>query len=94
VSIVPANNKVVSGLFGIFLGQLGIHKFMIGATNAGLVTLILSVGGWLLAGLTCGVSLLLPAAMGILGVIEGVIYLTRTDSEFYSQYEIGHKPWL
>ncbi len=94
MSIVPAEKKLPSALLAIFLGHLGIHKLYYGATNAGLTMLILSVVGWILTPFTCGITALLPACMGIVGFIEGIIYLTKPDGQFYSEYQIMHKPWF
>jgi len=35
-----------------------------------------------------------PAAMHIIGIIEGVIYLTKTDEEFYRLYIVGRRGWF
>ena len=37
--------------------------------------------------LTCG-------AAGIIGFIEGIIYLTKSDEEFYNTYQVGKRPWF
>ena len=31
---------------------------------------------------------------GIIGLIEGIIYLTKSDEEFYNTYQVGKKPWF
>jgi len=74
------NKKVLAGLLGIFLGYLGIHKFILGYTQEGVIQIIASI-------LTCGVA-------GIIGFIEGIIYLTKSDEEFYQTYQVGRKPWF
>jgi hypothetical protein len=33
-------------------------------------------------------------AAWIVGLIEGIIYLTKTDEEFYNTYQVGTKPWF
>jgi hypothetical protein len=30
----------------------------------------------------------------ILGIIEGIIYLTKSDEEFYQTYQVGKKAWF
>jgi len=75
----PENKKVVSGIFAILLGVLGIHKFYLGYTKEGVIQLLL--------GLLCGIG-------GLIGLIEGIIYLTKTDEEFYQTYQVGRKPWF
>jgi TM2 domain-containing membrane protein YozV len=74
------NKKLVAGVLGILLGYLGVHKFILGYTKEGLIQLFLSL-------VTCGFA-------GIIGFVEGIIYLTKTDSEFYQTYQVGKKPWF
>ncbi|PHR90468.1 MAG: hypothetical protein COA80_16135 [Leeuwenhoekiella sp.] len=74
------NLKLVCGLLGIFLGTFGIHKFVLGYTKEGVIQLIAGI-------VTCGFA-------GIIGLIEGIIYLTKTDEEFYQTYQVGKKPWF
>ena len=59
-------SKVAAGLFGIFLGSLGIHNFYLGYTGKGLAQLLLTL-------LSCG---FLSFATGIWGLIEGILILT------------------
>ena len=73
------NKKVVSGIFAILLGVFGIHKFYLGYTKEGIIHLLL--------GLLCGIG-------GLIGLIEGIIYLTKSDEEFYQTYQVGRKPWF
>lgn len=75
------NKKIVCGILAILLGPLGIHKFVLGYTNEGIITLVLSV-------VTCGV------ATSLLGLIEGIIYLTKTDAEFFTTYQANKRGWF
>ncbi|MBM5784540.1 MAG: TM2 domain-containing protein [Cyanobacteria bacterium K_DeepCast_35m_m1_288] len=79
-----SNKKLAAGLLGIFLGSFGIHKFVLGYTKAGLIMLLITV-------LTCGVA---GFVMGLIGVIEGIIYLTQTPQEFKTTYLEGRKEWF
>ncbi|WP_411766364.1 NINE protein [Winogradskyella sp. A3E31] len=81
------NKKVLTGVLGILLGWLGIHKFILGYNKEGIILLILGLLGFLTCGLTSGLS-------GIIGLIEGIIYLTKSDEEFYNTYQAGRKPWF
>jgi len=31
---------------------------------------------------------------GLIGLIEGIIYLTKTDEEFIQTYQVGKKAWF
>jgi hypothetical protein len=41
--------------------------------------------------LTCGLG---GAIIGIIGLVEGIIYLTKTDEDFVNTYINGRKGWL
>lgn len=83
-----ASNKIAAGVCGILLGSLGIHKFILGYTGAGLVMLLVGVLGGIL---TCGVA---SFVMWIIGLIEGIVYLTKSDEEFVRIYVDGRKEWF
>lgn len=38
-----SNKKLAAGLLGIFLGSFGIHKFVLGYNNAGIIMLVVSL---------------------------------------------------
>jgi TM2 domain-containing membrane protein YozV len=86
------NKKVIAGLFGIFLGGLGIHKFILGYTNEGIIMLAVSILG---VTFSCFILPLFAAiGMGIIGLVEGIIYLTKTDQEFYNKYQANKRGWF
>jgi TM2 domain-containing membrane protein YozV len=87
-----ASNKIVAGICGIVLGGLGIHKFILGYTNTGLIMLLVSLLSPFLTCFTFG--FLGTAAMSIIGLIEGIIYLTKSDEEFVRTYVDGRKEWF
>lgn len=33
-------------------------------------------------------------AFGIVGLIEGIMYLTKTDEQFVAEYVVGQKQWF
>lgn len=74
------NKKILAGVLAILLGSLGIHKFILGYTQEGIIQIIISI-------VTCGIG-------GIIPFIEGIIYLTKSDEEFYQTYQIGKKGWF
>jgi len=79
-----ASTKIPAGICGILLGYLGIHKFILGYTGAGLIMLLVTV-------LTCGLA---GWVMWIIGLIEGILYLTKSDEEFVRTYVDGRKEWF
>ena len=81
-------DKMVAGLLGIFLGSLGIHKFYLGYNKEGLIMLLVSVVG---SFVTCGATL---SVVGIIGLIEGIMYLMKSEQEFDQLYVQGHKGWF
>jgi TM2 domain-containing membrane protein YozV len=83
-----ADKKLIAGICGILLGALGLHKFILGYTTAGIVMLLVTIVGF---PLTCGVS---PWIVAIIGLVEGIIYLTKTDEEFVSTYINHERPWF
>ncbi|RKR10403.1 TM2 domain-containing membrane protein YozV [Flavobacterium sp. 90] len=77
----PENKKVVAGVLAILLGVFGVHKFILGYTQEGIIQLVIGI-------VTCG------AISSLIGLIEGIIYLTKTDEEFYQTYQVGKKGWF
>jgi len=63
-------NKTTAGLFALLLGGIGIHKFYLGQTAAGIVYLVFF---WTF----------IPA---FIAFIEGIIFLTMTDETFAQKY--------
>jgi TM2 domain-containing membrane protein YozV len=75
-----ADKKLVAGILGILVGSLGIHKFVLGYTTEGIIQIVITI-------VTCG-------AGGIVGLIEGIIYLTKSDEEFVRTYIQNKKGWF
>ncbi|MFB6277407.1 MAG: TM2 domain-containing protein [Halothece sp.] len=78
------SKKITAGILGIVLGALGIHKFILGYNTEGIIMLLVSL-------LTCGFG---SPIMGIIGLIEGIIYLTKSDEEFKETYLDNKKGWF
>lgn len=86
------NKKILAGILAIVLGSLGIHKFILGYQKEGVILLAITLVGFVL---TCvGIGVFLVWITGLIGLIEGVIYLTKSDEEFYNTYQVGKKPWF
>ena len=82
------NKKILAGILAIILGGFGIHKFILGYNKEGIILLAVTL---VLGALTCGIA---ASATWIIGLIEGIIYLTKSDEEFYNTYQVGRKPWF
>jgi len=93
MSIVPASRKIPAGVLGIVLGFLGVHKFYLGMNRAGATMLFITMVGWL-TGWLFGLGHLLVSAMFLIGFIEGIIYLVKSDSDFYNTYIVRRQEWF
>lgn len=82
------SKKIPAGILGILLGSLGIHKFILGYTKEGVIMLLVTILGGIF---TFGIA---SSVMGLIGLIEGILYLTKSDEEFVSTYQTGHKGWF
>ena len=87
-----ASHKIAAGICGILLGSLGVHKFILGYTTAGLIMLLVSVLAPVLTCFTVGVAG--PIVMGIIGIIEGIVYLCKSDDDFVRTYVDGRREWF
>src|SRR5882672_12038593 len=79
-----ADKKIVAGILGIVIGGLGIHKFILGYQKEGLIMLLVSV-------LSC---FTLAGVMHVIGIIEGIMYLSKSDEDFVRTYIQGRKGWF
>jgi TM2 domain-containing membrane protein YozV len=75
-----ADKKMVAGICGILLGGFGVHKFILGYTTEGIIQIVITL-------VTCG-------AGSIVGLIEGIIYLTKSDEEFVRTYIQSKRGWF
>ncbi len=79
---IGEKNKWIAALLCFFFGPIGIHKFYLGKTGAGIIMLVASV-------LVIG----LPFTMFI-SFIELIIYLVKSDQSFHEDYVAGNKSWF
>ena len=61
-------------------GGREVHKFILGYTNEGIIQIVITL-------VTCG-------AGSIVGLVEGIIYLTKSDEDFVRTYIQGKKAWF
>jgi TM2 domain-containing membrane protein YozV/cold shock CspA family protein len=79
-------NRIVAAVLAIFLGHWGVHKFYLGKINAGVIMLLLGTVGWIL---------IIPGIVNwVIAIIEFVIYLTKSDQQFYEDYVAGDRSWF
>jgi TM2 domain-containing membrane protein YozV len=75
-----ADKKLAAGICGILLGGFGVHKFILGYTTEGIIQLVITL-------VTCGMG-------SIIGLVEGIIYLTKSDEEFVRTYIQNKRGWF
>ncbi len=86
------NKKVLAGILAIVFGSLGVHKFILGYNKEGIILAAITLIGYATTCLVIGLFFFwIP---GIIGLVEGIIYLTKSDEEFYNTYQVGKKPWF
>ena len=78
--LVHTKDHVAAGLLAIFLGVFGVHKFYLGYHTTGFIMLGVTILGSLF---TIGIA---AGVVWLIGVIEGIIYLTKSQSEFEQLY--------
>jgi TM2 domain-containing membrane protein YozV len=76
---VTKDQRMIVGIVAIVIGSLGIHKFMMGKTNAGIIQIV--------ASLCFGIG-------SLIALIEGIIYLLDNDDRWYNERVIGPKAWF
>ena len=74
------SKRVLCGVMGLLIGSLGIHRFVLGDTTGGILRIVITI-------VTCGVG-------SLIGFIEGIIYLTKSDADFVRIYEVEKKAWF
>jgi len=92
--IPGADKKIIAGICGILLGAFGVHKFILGYQNEGFILLGVSVAAIVLTFITCGIASPLILVPSVVGLIEGIMYLTKSDEEFVQTYVVNKKPWF
>ena len=63
-------SKMVAGLLGILLGDIGVHEFYMGNITGGILSIIFCWTG-------------IPA---IVGLVKGIKYLCESDEQFESRF--------
>ena len=94
----PENKKMIAGLCALMLGSFGIHKFILGYKTEGTILLVVNLVCLAITFITCGlagiITIPILSIMGLIAMIEGIIYLTKTDEQFYETYQKNKKAWF
>ena len=90
--VVYPKSNVAAGLLALFLGPWGIHKFYLGYGGAGATMLIVTLVSIPLS--LIGIGLLGLMAMGVIALVEAIIYLTKSPEDFNYTYVEHQKPWF
>jgi TM2 domain-containing membrane protein YozV len=77
-AVAGQKSKVVAGVLAILLGWLGAHRFYLGDTTGGIIRICLN----------------LVCVAGIIGIVEGIMMLTKSDEEFQKIYVEQKKAWF
>ena len=75
-----AEKKTTAAILGILLGGLGVHRFFLGDTTGGVLRIVITF-------VTCGGG-------SLIGFIEGIIYITKSDEDFVQTYIVEKKAWF
>lgn len=79
------SQKMSAGLLAILLAGFGIHKFVMGYNGPGVTYLLVLI-------FTCGIGS--AVVMVWISIVEGVIYLSKTDEDYHRIYIAGRKAWF
>ncbi len=82
------NKKLILGLYAIIFGIFGVHKFLLGYKNAGIIMVCISLIGGVI---TCGVA---PVIISIISLIEGIIYIVKSPEDFKKSYIDNQRAWF
>ncbi len=94
--IPGAEKKLLAGLLGIFLGWIGVHKFVLGYQKEGIILAIIGGASLMTSWIPIINCITVFGMMGtaIVGLIEGIIYLTKSDEDFVNTYVQNKKAWF
>ena len=79
-----SKDHVAAALLAIFLGVFGVHKFYLGYNTPGFIMLGATI-------ITFGLA---APIIWLIGLIEGIIYLTKSQTDFDAIYVYGRREWF
>lgn len=87
VSGGAGKSRTTAALLAIFLGGFGAHEFYLGNSNSAILRLVVYIVG--------GVLMCVPSfVLCMISIIEGIIYLAKSDEEFEEVYVKGKRAWF
>lgn len=80
-STMSDKSKVAAALLSFFLGMFGIHRFYLGRVGSGVAMLILTILGWLTAGIIIGMVLLFIVSIWDVIDFFRILFNSLVDSQ-------------
>lgn len=80
-------NKWIAAILAFLFGSLGVHKFYLGKTQAGIIMLVASLAGLLFLGIPTMI-------VAIVAFVEFIIYLVKDEQKFHEDYVAGDRAWF
>lgn len=77
-----SKDRTTAGILALLLGGIGVHQFYLGNIGTGILRILMIV------------TLILAPVAGLIALVEGILYLTKTDEEFKRIYVDGNKKWF
>ena len=89
------SKRIIAGITAILVGTFGVHKFLLGYNKEGIYYLVANLVILpIISFVTCGAGFGLYSLTYLIPIIEGIIYLTKSDEEFINTYQVNKKPWF
>ena len=85
---VRQRDHIAAGLLAIFLGVFGVHKFYLGYNKPAFIMLAVSVIGSIF---TLGLA---GAVVWLIAIIEGIMYLSKSQTDFDRTYVLNERDWF
>ena len=86
--------KFIAVVLAFLFGAYGAHKFFLGYTKEGLIVIAITFLSYSLGSLYGALFMYGILFMFIIGIIEGIIYLTKSDKEFTKTYITNKRGWF
>ena len=89
------SKRIIAGITAILVGTFGVNKFLLGYNKEGIYYLVANLVILpIISFVTCGAGFGLYSLTYLIPIIEGIIYITKSDEEFINTYQVNKKPWF